>query len=69
MDPLNQPPQVMYPKGGGIFLMSEVQRLTANVADLIDVLAQRDMRIAQLEAELAAATGQATNVVKLDQPA
>lgn len=68
MDQLNQPPQVMYPKGGGIFLMSEVQRLTANVADLIDVLAQRDQKIAQLEAELETYRP-AGNVVKLDQPA
>ncbi len=75
MDPLQQQPQIMYPKSGGIFLMAEVQRLTANVADMIDLLGQKDARIAQLEAQLAAAhEAKATppgdsNVVQLVEPA
>ena len=66
--PLQQPQALMYPKAGGIFLMAEVQRLTANVADLIDVLNQRDQRIALLEAELATlrAPQPDSNVVPLE---
>jgi hypothetical protein len=67
MDPIQQAPQLIYPKSGGVFLMSELQRLLANVADLVDLLSQRDTRIAQLEAEVAAAKN--PNVVSMGKPA
>lgn len=46
-------PSLMYPKSGPVFLLGEVQRLTANVADMIDACVAKDQRIAALEAELA----------------
>jgi hypothetical protein len=39
--------------------MSRVQELTANVADLIETLVQRDQRIAALEAHIAGLQGPA----------
>jgi hypothetical protein len=50
-------PSLIYPKSAGLYLMSRVQELTANVADLIDTLVQRDQRIAVLEAENAEIRG------------
>jgi hypothetical protein len=46
-------PGLMYPKSSGLYLMSRVQELTANVADLINELVQRDARIAAMEARIA----------------
>lgn len=46
-------PGLLYPKSGAIFLLSEVQRLTANVSDLVDACVRKDQRIAELEAEVA----------------
>lgn len=70
LNQLNQPPQIMYPQSGGVFLMAEVQRLTANVADLIDLLVRRDQTIAQLTAELNALKAPAaSNVVQITEPA
>ncbi len=51
-------PTMMYPKSSGIYLMSRVQELTANVADLINELVQRDARIAAMEARIAELEGQ-----------
>ena len=45
-------PTMMYPKSSGIYLMSRVQELTANVADLINELVQRDAKIAAMEARI-----------------
>jgi hypothetical protein len=49
-------PTLMYPKSSGLYLMSRVQELTANVADLINELVKRDQRIAELEQQLAVQT-------------
>jgi len=46
-------PGLIYPKSSGLYLMSRVQELTANVADLIETLCQRDRTIAQMEARIA----------------
>jgi hypothetical protein len=45
-------PTLIYPKSSGLYLMSKIQELTANVADLINELVKRDQRIAELEAQL-----------------
>ena len=46
-------PGLIYPKSSGLYLMSRVQELTANVADLIETLCQRDRQIAEMEARIA----------------
>ncbi len=46
-------PSLIYPKSSGLYLMGKIQELTANVADLINELCQRDARIAELESQLA----------------
>ena len=46
-------PGLIYPKSSGLYLMSRVQELTANVADLIETLCQRDRQIAEMEARMA----------------
>ncbi len=58
-------PTMMYPKSSGIYLMSRVQELTANVADLINELVQRDARIAAMEARIAELEGSASNVTDI----
>ncbi len=50
-------PGLMYPKSSGLYLISRVQELTANVADLINELVQRDARIAAMEARIAELEG------------
>ena len=45
-------PGLIYPKSSGLYLMSRVQELTANVADLIETLCQRDRQIAEQEQAL-----------------
>ncbi len=45
-------PSLIYPKSSGLYLMSRVQELTANVADLIETLCQRDQQLAGMEAIL-----------------
>lgn len=50
-------PGMMYPKSSGLYLMSRVQELTANVADLINELVQRDAKIAAMEARIAELEG------------
>ncbi len=45
-------PSLIYPKSSGLYLMSRVQELTANVSDLIETLCQRDQQIAAMEAIL-----------------
>ena len=49
-------PGLIYPKSSGLYLMSRVQELTANVADLIETLCQRDRQIAEMEARIAQLT-------------
>ncbi len=50
---LNMPtPSLIYPKSSGLYLMSRVQELTANVADLIETLCGKDRQIATYEAIL-----------------
>jgi hypothetical protein len=58
-------PTMMYPKSSGIYLMSRVQELTANVADLINELVQRDARIAAMEARIAELEGSQSNVTNI----
>ncbi len=58
-------PTMMYPKSSGIYLMSRVQELTANVADLINELVQRDARIAAMEARIAELEGEKSNVTDI----
>ncbi len=60
-------PGLMYPKSSGLYLMSRVQELTANVADLINELVARDARIAVLEARIAEleSSGAASNVIDI----
>ncbi len=58
-------PTMMYPKSSGLYLMSRVQELTANVADLINELVQRDARIAAMEARIAELEGQKDNVTDI----
>ncbi len=48
-----QEASLLYPKSGPLFLLAEVQRLTANVADLIDACVRKDQQIAVLEAHMA----------------
>lgn len=43
-------PSLIYPKSSGLYLMSRVQELTANVADLIETLCGRDRQLAAMEA-------------------
>ena len=42
----------VYPKSSGVYLLAKIHHLTAEVADLINAVAERDQRIAELEAEL-----------------
>ncbi len=42
----------VYPKSAGIYLLTKIHHLTAEVADLIAALAERDQQIAVLEAAL-----------------
>jgi hypothetical protein len=42
-------PSLIYPKSSVLYLMSRVQELTANVADLIQTLAGKDQLIAHYE--------------------
>ncbi len=42
----------VYPKSAGIYLLTKIHHLTAEVADLIAALAERDQRIAELEAHI-----------------
>jgi hypothetical protein len=58
-------PTIMYPKSSGIYLMSRVQELTANVADLINELVARDARIAAMEARIAELEGSQSNVTNI----
>jgi hypothetical protein len=58
-------PTMMYPKSSGIYLMSRVQELTANVADLINELVARDARIAAMEARIAELEGSQSNVTDI----
>ena len=41
-----------YHESGGVFLMSEIQRLVAVVANLIDELAKRDRTVAEMDARI-----------------
>ncbi len=59
-----QEANLLYPKSGPLFLLAEVQRLTANVADLIDACVRKDQQIAVLEGELA--QHRPENVVQLE---
>jgi dihydroxyacetone kinase DhaKLM complex PTS-EIIA-like component DhaM len=60
-------PTMMYPKSAGIYLMSRVQELTANVADLITELVARDAKIAAMEARIAELEGSnVTNIKAAD---
>ncbi len=58
-------PTMMYPKSSGLYLMSRVQELTANVADLINELVQRDSRIAAMEARIAELESAPSNVTDI----
>ncbi len=58
-------PGLMYPKSSGLYLMSRVQELTANVADLINELVQRDAKIAAMEARIAELEAPASNVADI----
>jgi len=59
-------PGLIYPKSSGLYLMSRVQELTANVADLIETLCQRDRQIAEQEQALVTLKAR---VAELEQPA
>ncbi len=43
-----------YPQSAAMFLLGETQRLTANIAGLIEELVKRDQEIAGLKSELEA---------------
>ena len=52
--------EMVYPAGGSIYLLAELNQRNANISDLIDAcvakdrkIAEQAQRIAQLEAELA----------------
>ena len=58
-------PGLIYPKSSGLYLMSRVQELTANVADLIETLCQRDRQIAEQEQALQTLKAR---IAELEQP-
>lgn len=48
------PVGIQYPRTGQMYMLGEIQRLSAHVVGLVDTLVIKDMRIAQQEGEIEA---------------
>ena len=58
-------PGLIYPKSSGLYLMAQVQEKTANIADLIETLNQRDRQVAEMEQMIQTLKAR---VAELEQP-